>query len=225
MFFKQPIQLKNRIPLIIKKIEDKIETASNIHTANPKANYLNSIRQNISKEILKEYVNLYTNLVIKVKDIHHRECMNKLSSETNVVLFYEICKVIHSSFILFCEEDALDVKSYLLQKQCNPNHKPFTESEQKRILENKKKLTKQHISFINIKDIFIAVLLYYCDCKKIEISDTIPYMLEYILPKIEFEISIYLHFMISHSNNECQIGGKRNTHKKRKCKKKKTRKC
>jgi hypothetical protein len=209
-FFKQPIQLKTRIPIIKNKIEDKINVVINIHNANPKANYLNSIRQNISNDVLKKYVDLYTILVIKVKDIHHRGCMNHLSSETNTILFYELCKVIQSSFILFCEEDAEDINSYLLKKRCHPNHKPFTDFEKGRISEDIKKLTKKHISFIEIKDIFIAVLLYYCDCNKTDISDKTQYMLEYILPEIESDLSIYLYSILSYSNNvECQQGGKK----------------
>ena len=230
MFFVKPIQLKNRIPIIKNKIEDKIKIAINFHTANPKANYLNSIRQNISNDVLKKYVDLYTNLVIKVKDIHHRGCMNNLSSETNVILFYELCKVVQSSFILFCEEDAQDINSDLLKKRCDPNHKQFTDSEQKQIAEDKKKLTKQHISFIPMQDIFVAVLLHYCDCNKMEHSDKIKYMLDYILPEIEPELSIYLHSIISFSE-ECRRGGKRSkkrsekrSKKQSKTRRKKTRK-
>lgn len=207
--FKQSIQLKNRIPHIITKIEDRITIASNIHNANPKAIYLNSIKQNISDMILKKYVDLYSNLVIKVKDIHHRGCMNHLSLETNTLLFYELCKVIQSSFHLFCLEDASDIKSDFVRLKCNPTNKPLTEFQLKRISEDEKKLTKQHISFIPTEDIFIAVLLYYCECKKRERSDRIQYMLEYILPEIESELSIYLHSIISYSNMECQKGGKK----------------
>ena len=205
MFFKQSIQLKNRIPIIIQKIEDKITTAINFHNANPKANYLNSIKQNISSDVLKEYMELYTKLVIKVKDIHHRGCMNNL--ETNAILFYELCKVIRSSFILFCKEDAEDIDSHLLERQCKTNHIPFTEYEKKRIAEDKKKLTKQHISFIPMQDIFVAILLHYCECKKTELSDKIKYMLDYVLPEIESDLSIYLHSIISFSNMGCQGGG------------------
>jgi hypothetical protein len=221
MFFKQPIQLKKRILIIKNKIEDKIKIATNIHNANPKANYLNSIKQNISNDVLKKYVDLYTNLVIKVKDIHHRGCMNNLSSETNTILFYELCKVLQSSFILFCEEDVQDINSYLLKKRCDPNHKQFTDSEQKQITEDKKKLTNKHISFIDIKDIFIAVLLHYCDCNKTERSDKIKYILDYILPEIESDLSIYLHSIISYSE-ECRRGGKRSDIHKRSKKRSKT---
>lgn len=221
MLFKQPIQLKNRIPHIIKKIEDSIAISSRIHKSNPKAIYLNSIKQNISDEILKKYVDLYTNIVIKVKDIHHRGCMNHLSPETNTILFYELCKVIKSSFNLFCGEDAANIKSDFVRLKCNPTNKPLTEFQQKRISEDEKKLTKQHISFIPQQDIFIAVLMYYCECKKGEKhSDKIQYMLEYIFPEIELELSIYLHSIISYSNMECQIGGKQSLKKRRRYKKK-----
>ena len=205
MFFKQSIQLKNRIPIIIQKIEDKITTAINFHNANPKANYLNSIKQNISSDVLKEYMELYTKLVIKVKDIHHRGCMNNL--ETNAILFYELCKVIRSSFILFCKEDAEDIDSHLLERQCKINHIPFTEYEKKRISEDKKKLTKQHISFIPMQDIFVAILLHYCKCHQTAVSARTEYMLDYVLPEIESDLSIYLHSIISFSNMECQGGG------------------
>jgi len=208
MFFKPQIHLNKRIPTIIHKIDDKIKEISSIYIANPKANYLNSIKQNISNDVLKEYTDLYTGLVIRVKDVHDRECMNQLSSETKVILFYELCKLIQSSFHSFCEEDAKQIGSDLLQKRCNPNHKQFTDNEQKRISEDKKKLTKQHISFIPIKDIFIAILLYYCECNKTDISETVRYMLEYIFPKIESELSIFLHFMISNSETGCKKGGK-----------------
>jgi hypothetical protein len=231
-FFKQPIQLKPRIPIIKNKIEDKINVVINIHNANPKANYLNSIKQNISNDMLKKYVDLYTTLVIKVKDIHHRGCMNHLSFETNTILFYELSKVIQSSFILFCKKDAEDIKSELLKKRCDPNHKQFTNSEQKQIFEDKKKLTNKHISFIELQDIFTAVILYYCDCNKLEHSDKIKYILEYILPEIESDLSIYLHSIISYSA-ECQQGGKRSEKQSEKQSKKrsktrnkkKTRKC
>lgn len=214
MFFKQSIQLKTRIPIIKKKIEDKITTAINFHNANPKANYLNSVRQNISKDVLKEYVDLYTNRVVKVKDIHHRGCMNNLPSETNAILFYELCKVIKSSFILFCKEDAEDIDSHLLERQCKQNHAPFTDYEKKRISDDKKKLTKQHISFIPMQDIFVAILLHYCECKKTELSDKIKYMLDYVLPEIESDLSIYLHLIVSFSNVECQEGGNKRSGKR-----------
>ena len=219
MLFKPQIRLNTRIPIIIKKIDDKISQISNIHNANPKASYLDSIKQNISNDALKEYTTLYNQFVIKVKDVYNRECMNKLSSETNTILFYELCKVIQSSFHLFCVEDAKNIESNLLQKRCDPNHKQFTEYEQKIITEDKKKLTKQHISFISQKDIFIAVLLHYCECNKTDISETVRYMLEYIFPEIESELSIFLHFMISYSRTECQRGGKRSDIRKRSLKK------
>ena len=222
--FKQPIQLKTRISRIIEKIEESISISSNIHTANPNAIYLNSIKKNISDEILKKYVDMYTNIVIKVKDIHHRGCMNHLSPETNTILFYELCKVIKSSFNLFCLDDADNIKSEFVRLKCNPTHKQFTDYQQKRISEDEKKLTKQHISFITTEDIFIAVLLHYCECKKVkQYSDKIQYMLEYIFPEIEPGLSIYLHSIISYSKIECQIvGGKRQkqTLKRRKYKKK-----
>ena len=222
MLFKK-IELKKRLPIIIQKIENQIKMVSNIHNANPKANYLNSIRQNISTDVLKKYLDLYTNLVIKVKDIHHRGCMNHFSSETNTILFYELCQVIKSSFNIFCKEDAEDIDSVLLGKQCNPNAQ-FSKSEQNRMSEEKKKLTERHISFIPIQDIFVAVLLHYCDCKTREHSDKIQYMLEYLLPNIESVLSIYLHSMISYSNMECQGGGKRSNTQKQRRYKKKTRK-
>jgi len=223
LFFKHQIHLNERIRIIKAKIENSTVIASNIHTANPKAIYLNSIKQNISDEILKKYVDLYSNLVIKVKDIHHRGCMNNLSPETNTILFYELCKVIKSSFNLFCVEDADNIKSDFVRLKCDPTHKQFTDYQQKRISEDEKKLTKPHISFISQQDIFIAVLMHYCECKKVEqYSDKIQYMLEYIFPKIESELSIYLHSIISYSNMECQRGGKRQkrTLKRRKYKKK-----
>lgn len=227
--FKQPIQLKTRIPRIIEKIENSTVIASNIHKANPKAIYLNSIKQNISNEILKKYVDLYSNLVIKVKDIHHRGCMNNLSPETNTILFYELGKVIKSSFNLFCEDDADNIKSDFVRLKCNPPHKQFTVYQQNKISEDEKRLTKQHISFISQQDIFIAVLMHYCECNKVEqYSDKIQYMLEYIFPEIESELSIYLHSIISYSNMECQRGGKlslkRSYKQKRRKYKKKTRK-
>lgn len=226
MFFKPQIHLNKRIPIIIQKIDDKMKEISSIYIANPKASYLNSIKQNISNDVLKEYTDLYNNIVIRVKDIHDRECMNQLSSETKVILFYELCKLVKSSFNLFCEEDAKNIGSYLLQKQCNPNHKKMTAYEQGQINEYKKKLTNEHVSFIEKKDIFIAILLYYCECKKVEQhSDKIQYMLTYIFPKIESELSIFLHFMISNSDTGCKKGGKRNTYKKKTKKyKKRTRK-
>jgi hypothetical protein len=243
MLFRPKIYLHERIPMIQTKIEDKINEISTFYRANQNANYLNSIKQNISDEALKKYVDLYTELVIKVKDIHHRGCMNHLSPQTNVVLFYELCKVVKSAFNLFCVKDAEDIQSYLLQKKCNPNHRPFTAYEQKRMSEDKQKLTNEHISFISMEDIFIAILLHYCECKKKSHSAAIQYMVRYILPEIESELSIFLHLMISHSNMECQRGGKRSdvhkrslksdihkrslkkqTLKKRSLKKKKTRK-
>ena len=213
MFFKQSIQLKNRIPIIIQKIEDKITTAIHFHNANPKANYLNSIKQNISSDVLKEYMELYEKLVIKVKDIHHRGCMNNLSLETKTILFYELCKVIRSSFILFCKEDANNIGSRLLEKQCNPNSQlNNADKNYDKISEDKKKLTNQHISFTPIRDIFIAVLLHYCNCNKTDVSDRTKYVL-IILPKIESIMSIYLHSIISYSNVECQGGGHKRSNK------------
>ncbi len=229
MLFKPQIHLNKRIPIIKTKIENKINEMSTFYSANPKASYLDSIKQNISNDVLKEYTTLYNNFVIKVKDVYNRECINKLSSETTTILFYELCKVIQTSFHLFCAEDAKNIESHLLQKRCDPNHKPFTEYEQKRITEDKKKLTKQHISFISQKDIFIAVLLHYCECNKTDISETVRYMLEYIFPEIESELSIFLHFMIFYSKTECQQGGniykrKHKRSKRSKQYKKKTRK-
>lgn len=226
LFFKHQIHLNERIRIIKTKIDDKMREISSIYNANPKASYLDSIKQNISKEVLKEYTALYNDIVIKVKDIHERECMNKLSSETKVILFYELCKLVKSTFNLFCVDDAKNIGSQLLEKLCYPNHKKMTEYEQKRLSEDKKKLTKEHLSFIPIKDIFIAILLHYCECKKMDRSNEIHYMLTYIFPEIESELSIYLHFMISKSNTVCQQGGKQSLkRKRRRClKKKKTRK-
>ena len=217
LFEKTPI-LNQQIPKIKTKIDDKMQEIYNNIKDKSKASYLDSISKHVTKESdFKVYADMYTKIVKKVKDVYAFGCMNKLSSDTNTILFYELCKLIQSSLNLFCEEDADNIKSRLLKMKCDPTHRQFTDKEHKQIIEDKKQLTKHHLSFITKKDIFIAILLHYCECHQTEMSETIQYMLTDIFPKIQ-NMSTFLHFMISNSNTVCQRGGKV-THKKRRFKK------